>query len=27
LAVPGFLLHVDGEDAWWRWSDETVPRR
>ncbi len=20
--VPEFLLHVDGEDAWWRWSDE-----
>lgn len=22
-AVPEFLLHIDGEDAWWRWSDET----
>jgi hypothetical protein len=21
-AVPEFLLHVDGDDAWWRWSDE-----
>jgi hypothetical protein len=21
--VPEFLLHVDGEDAWWRWSDES----
>ena len=20
--VPEFLLHVDGDDAWWRWSDE-----
>jgi hypothetical protein len=20
--VPEFLLHVDGETAWWRWSDE-----
>ncbi len=20
--VPEFLLHVDGEEAWWRWSDE-----
>jgi hypothetical protein len=20
--VPEFLLHVDGEDAWWRWNDE-----
>jgi hypothetical protein len=20
--VPEFLLHVAGEDAWWRWSDE-----
>lgn len=20
--VPEFMLHVDGEDAWWRWSDE-----
>jgi hypothetical protein len=21
--VPEFLLHVDGQDAWWRWSDES----
>ena len=21
--VPEFLLHVDGEVAWWRWSDES----
>ncbi len=20
--VPEFLLHIEGEDAWWRWSDE-----
>jgi hypothetical protein len=20
--VPEFLLHIDGDDAWWRWSDE-----
>ena len=20
--VPEFLLHIDGGDAWWRWSDE-----
>ena len=20
--VPEFLLHVDGTEAWWRWSDE-----
>jgi len=20
--VPEFLLHLDGETAWWRWSDE-----
>jgi hypothetical protein len=26
FAVPGFLLHVDGEDAWWRWTDEPFPR-
>jgi hypothetical protein len=19
--VPEFLLHIDGHDAWWRWSD------
>ena len=24
-AVPEFLLHVDGQDAWWRWSDEPFP--
>lgn len=23
--VPEFLLHIDGEDAWWRWSDEPFP--
>lgn len=22
LAVPDFVLHVDGDTAWWRWSDE-----
>jgi hypothetical protein len=22
FAVPEFLLHIDGQDAWWRWSDE-----
>jgi hypothetical protein len=22
--VPEFLLHVDGEEAWWRWSDESL---
>ncbi|MEL7975665.1 hypothetical protein AAG589_07350 [Isoptericola sp. F-RaC21] len=21
--VPEYLLHVDGDEAWWRWSDET----
>jgi hypothetical protein len=21
IVVPEFLLHIDGEDAWWRWSD------
>ena len=21
--VPEFLLHIDGRDAWWRWSDES----
>jgi len=21
-AVPEFLLHIDGDEAWWRWSDE-----
>lgn len=20
-----FLLHVDGDEAWWRWSDESLP--
>ncbi|MEG3632568.1 hypothetical protein [Micromonospora palythoicola] len=20
--VPEFLLHLDGDEAWWRWSDE-----
>ncbi len=20
--VPEFLLHVDGDEAWWRWNDE-----
>lgn len=20
--VPEFLLHIEGADAWWRWSDE-----
>ena len=24
--VPEFLLHVDGSDAWWRWSDEPFER-
>jgi hypothetical protein len=24
--VPEFLLHIDGEEAWWRWSDETFDR-
>lgn len=23
--VPEFLLHIDGHDAWWRWSDESFP--
>lgn len=23
--VPEFLLHVQGEIAWWRWSDEPFP--
>ena len=23
--VPEFLLHIEGEDAWWRWSDEPFP--
>jgi hypothetical protein len=21
-SVPEFILHIDGDDAWWRWSDE-----
>ena len=24
--IPEFLLHIEGEDAWWRSSDETLPR-
>jgi hypothetical protein len=24
--VPEFLLHLDGDEAWWRWSDETFDR-
>ena len=20
--VPEFLLHIDGSEAWWRWTDE-----
>jgi len=24
-AVPEFLLHIEDEDAWWRWSDEPFP--
>ena len=23
--VPEFLLHIDGHDAWWRWSDDPFP--
>jgi hypothetical protein len=23
---PEILLHIDGADAWWRWSDEPFPR-
>lgn len=23
--VPEFLLHIEGHDAWWRWSDEPFP--
>ena len=23
--VPEFLLHIEGADAWWRWSDEPFP--
>jgi hypothetical protein len=25
--VPEFLLHIEGDDAWWRWSDEPFPQR
>lgn len=24
-AVSEFLLHIDGNHAWWRWSDEPFP--
>jgi hypothetical protein len=24
--VAEFLLHIDGDDAWWRWSDEPFPK-
>jgi hypothetical protein len=24
-AVAEFLLHIEGENAWWRWSDEPFP--
>ena len=23
--VPEFLLHIDGDQAWWRWTDEHDP--
>jgi hypothetical protein len=23
--VPEFLLHIEGDDAWWRWSEESFP--
>jgi hypothetical protein len=23
--VPEFLLHIDGDEAWFRWSDEMFP--
>jgi hypothetical protein len=23
--VPDFLLHIDGNQGWWRWSDEPFP--
>jgi hypothetical protein len=23
--VPEFLLHIQGENAWWRWNDEPFP--
>jgi len=25
--VPEFLVHIEGEDAWWRWGDEPFPQR
>ena len=25
LPVPEFLLHIEGAEAWWRWSDEPFP--
>lgn len=25
--VPEFLLHIDGDEAWWRWSDESFDER
>jgi hypothetical protein len=25
--VPEFLLHIEAEDAWWRWSAEPFPDR
>jgi hypothetical protein len=25
--VPEFLLDIEGEDAWWRWSDDPFPER
>jgi hypothetical protein len=24
-SVPEFLLHIQGENAWWRWNDEPFP--
>jgi hypothetical protein len=24
--VAEFLLHIDGDDAWWRWNDEPFPK-
>lgn len=24
-AVPEYLLHIDGSEAWWRWDDEPFP--
>jgi hypothetical protein len=23
--VPEFIVHVEGDDVWWRWSDEPFP--